>query len=381
MGARATRRWGSAAPVKTTPEDPRSRRHRSRNPRRRPSVSRRRRGRPRGHDRAGASGRANRSWTSTRTQVPGCAQVNQFMGPQVDEVVRSGEVECDSPMSFLDRGEDKGRSWRAAKGRSARRAGQIHGVPLGVWPNQRALGEHGWTLEIWRTSSVRSGWTPRSGRRAWPTASTTARPQGQRDRPGRFGPPHVQIAAFKLELDHVMAAGGLMAVIERTADVTDLPGPSAGGRWSCRCTSTSVLHHQVRVLRQHLHGRRAREIRGVRRAYLDAVDAGSDGAETLDQQASPVSTVFFGGGTPAAVPGRTGRNTHSISELGIADGAEITAGQPGSVDPDHLAALRAQGQPALPGHAVARAARAGDTERSHSPGREPSPGRDAGFAP
>lgn len=111
-----------------------------------------------------------------------------------------------------------------------------------------------------------------------------------------------------------------------------------------------------------------------RRAYLDAVDAEVRmAAETLGRQAPPVSTVFFGGGTPTLLsPDELGGILASIGEhLGIADGAEITTeANPESVDPDHLAALRALGvnrlslgmQSHVP-HVLAT------LERSHSPGR------------
>lgn len=151
-------------------------------------------------------------------KCPACAQVNQFMGPQVDEVVRSGEVEVRfHPMSFLDRGEDRGGSWRAAKGAfCANEQGRFMEYHSAIWPNQQALGEHGWTLEILEDFVGQVGldakkWSACMADSKFDSAATQANEIALQSVQST---PTFKLNGTKLELDHVMAAGGLMAVIE-----------------------------------------------------------------------------------------------------------------------------------------------------------------------
>jgi oxygen-independent coproporphyrinogen-3 oxidase len=99
---------------------------------------------------------------------------------------------------------------------------------------------------------------------------------------------------------------------------------------------------------------------GFARKVLGAVDV-------------PVSTVFFGGGTPTLLPpAAIGGILRAIdAEFGLRPGAEVTAeANPESVDAAHLAELRAQGvtrvsfgmQSAVPGVLAT-------LDRVHQPGR------------
>src|ERR1022692_1209588 len=66
----------------------------------------------------------------------------------------------------------------------------------------------------------------------------------------------------------------------------------------------------------------------------------------LGPAAGPVSTVFFGGGTPTLLPpGQLGAILHAVdAEFGLAPGAEVTAeANPETVTGQTLAALRGSG--------------------------------------
>ncbi len=83
----------------------------------------------------------------------------------------------------------------------------------------------------------------------------------------------------------------------------------------------------------------------------------------LGGRAGPVSTVFFGGGTPTLLPvSDLAAILAAIGqEFGLADGAEVTVeANPETVDPRVLDGLRARRvHPDLAGHAERGAARAG----------------------
>ncbi len=127
---------------------------------------------------------------------------------------------------------------------------------------------------------------------------------------------------------------------------------------------------------------------GSQRAYVDAVRREVELAATVLAPGGrrPVSTVFFGGGTPTLLPaGLLAEMLAAISQaFGLAPGAEVTTeANPDSVTPQSLAALRAAGvnrlslgmQSAVP-HVLAT------LDRTHDPDRVPQAvrwARSAGF--
>ncbi|HSS67931.1 MAG TPA: radical SAM family heme chaperone HemW [Nocardioidaceae bacterium] len=107
---------------------------------------------------------------------------------------------------------------------------------------------------------------------------------------------------------------------------------------------------------------------------------------TLASLGQPVSTVFFGGGTPTLLPPRDLAAVLSAiaSEFGLAPGAEVTTeSNPDSVGPAELAALRSSGINRISfGMQSADPAVLGVLERTHDPARLPSVvawAREAGF--
>jgi putative oxygen-independent coproporphyrinogen III oxidase len=133
------------------------------------------------------------------------------------------------------------------------------------------------------------------------------------------------------------------------------------------------------------------ELRGAKRADYasQAIAEVAQAARVLsvaELPARPVSTVFFGGGTPTMLPvtDLTAMFAAVRDTWGLADGAEVTTeANPDSVDADYLTALKAAGftrvsfgmQSAVP-HVLAT------LERTHDPERIPlvvSWARDAGL--
>lgn len=122
------------------------------------------------------------------------------------------------------------------------------------------------------------------------------------------------------------------------------------------------------------------ELRGARRSdYASQAVAEIALAERVMTEAGmparPVSTVFFGGGTPTLLPASDlALMLHAVVETwGLAEGAEVTTeANPDSVDLEYLLALRAAGftrisfgmQSAVP-HVLAT------LERTHDPSRIP----------
>jgi oxygen-independent coproporphyrinogen-3 oxidase len=109
-------------------------------------------------------------------------------------------------------------------------------------------------------------------------------------------------------------------------------------------------------------------------AYADTAVRELDLAvRTLGERARPVSTVFFGGGTPTLLPpGDLVRLLDAVRDrFGLVDGAEVTTeANPESVDRVALAALRASGfTRASFGVQSAREHVLAVLDRQHTPGR------------
>ncbi|MFV0407498.1 MAG: radical SAM family heme chaperone HemW [Propioniciclava sp.] len=125
-----------------------------------------------------------------------------------------------------------------------------------------------------------------------------------------------------------------------------------------------------------------------RDAYLDAVERELALAhQVLGEDVPPVTTVFFGGGTPTLLrPAEQARLLAAVrTALPLADGAEITTeANPESVDADHLGALVAAGFTRISfGMQSAVTPVLARLDREHTPGRVPQVvawARAAGFA-
>jgi oxygen-independent coproporphyrinogen-3 oxidase len=135
-------------------------------------------------------------------------------------------------------------------------------------------------------------------------------------------------------------------------------------------------------------GARAGQNHASQAAYPDLVAREVDlAAKVLPAVGTPVSTVFFGGGTPTLLaPGRLGEIIRKIDEsFGLAQGAEVTVeANPETVGPAEIEQLRAQGVTRLSfgmQSAVPHVLRVLD--REHQPGRPLDCvrwAREAGFA-
>lgn len=118
----------------------------------------------------------------------------------------------------------------------------------------------------------------------------------------------------------------------------------------------------------------AGELRGAtQQQYVEAVLAEVALARAVLPEAPPLSTVFFGGGTPTLLPAEDqGRILTALDQaFGLTDDAEVTTeANPESVTPESLRALRASGvnrisfgmQSAVP-HVLQM------LDRTHTPGR------------
>lgn len=151
-------------------------------------------------------------------KCPACAQVHQFMGPQVSLAVSSGEVEVRfHPMSFLDRGEERGGSWRAAKGAfCADDQGKFMEYYSNIWPNQQTLGEYEWSDEALESLVDQAGldakkWSACMADDKHDDAATQANDIALEKVQST---PTFMLNGTTLNLEYVVAAEGLMPIIE-----------------------------------------------------------------------------------------------------------------------------------------------------------------------
>ncbi len=151
-------------------------------------------------------------------KCPACAQVHQFMGPQVSLAVSSGEVEVRfHPMSFLDRGEEQGGSWRAAKGAfCADDQGKFMEYYSNIWPNQQTLGEYGWSDEALESLVDQAGLNAKK----WSACMADDRFDDAATQANDFAlvtvqsTPTFMLNGTTLNLEYVVKAEGLMPIIE-----------------------------------------------------------------------------------------------------------------------------------------------------------------------
>lgn len=151
-------------------------------------------------------------------QCPACAQIHQFMGPEVDEVVASGTVEVRfHPMSFLDREQPQGNSWRAANGAfCANEQGKFLQYHNAIWPNQQTLAEYGWTDEALQGLVEHAGLDVKK----WSSCLESGKFADTATKANTFAletvtaTPTYVLNGTKLDLSYVQSSGGLMAVID-----------------------------------------------------------------------------------------------------------------------------------------------------------------------
>ncbi len=151
-------------------------------------------------------------------QCPACAQIHQFMGPQVDEVVASGSVEVRfHPMSFLDRDAPKGNSWRAAMGAfCANDQGNFLAYHNAVWPNQQTLAEYEWETGTLKSLVEQVGLDAKK----WDSCMSSEKFADQATKANTIAletvhsTPTYMLNGTLLDLNYVQQSGGLMAVVD-----------------------------------------------------------------------------------------------------------------------------------------------------------------------